>query len=86
MAPLIDNPDEDLKNPIVWVTYLGHTVIVKILTPLKKNPNAADIHGYTPIYWAVLHGNEEIVKILAPLTGNSNAANEDGRTPSMRWP
>ena len=57
------------------------TEIVKILSPLTDNPNAADEDGETPIYRAACKGHTEIVKILVPLTDNPNAPNKDGDTP-----
>ena len=55
-------------TPIYWAAHYGHVEIVKILTPLTKNPNAGDKLGNTPIYRAAQYGHTEIVKILAPLT------------------
>ena len=69
-------------TPIYWAAHYGHVEIVKILTPLTKNPNAGDKLGNTPIHEAACNGHTEIVKILACLTDNPNAANNDGDTPA----
>ena len=55
--------------------------IIKIMSPLMKNPNARGRRGNTPIHVAALNGHMEIVKILAPLADNPNVPDELGRTP-----
>ena len=65
--------DANGKTPIYWAAYYGHTEIVKILSTLTHNPNAASNNGYTPIHLAARYGYLDIVKILIPLTENINA-------------
>ena len=72
---------KDGQTPIYWAARMGHTEIVKILTPLTDNPNAANNIGCTPIHVAACDGHTEIVKILAPLTDNPNDPNYYGETP-----
>ena len=43
---------------------MGHAEIVKILAPLRDNPNAPEKDGKTPIYWAARNGHTDIVKIF----------------------
>ena len=58
------------------------TDLVKILAPLRDNPNALIIfNGWTLISWASRWGHTEIVKNMAPFTHNLNAPTEFGFTP-----
>ena len=77
---------DDFRKKIHLAVQYGHTEIVKILAPLRDNPNAPDEVGITQIYWATWNGyiGTEIVKILVPLTDNPNAPNNNGETPIFK--
>ena len=58
---------DDFRKKIHLAVQYGHTEIVKILAPLRDNPNAPDKYGETPIDVAK---TEEILQILKSFTSS----------------
>ena len=66
-----------IETPNHWAAQNGHIEVVKILAPLKDNPNTLDKYSRTSSDRSALKGDIEIAKILAPLRDNLHASNED---------